>query len=250
VEDAAEVPPAGLSVDEVRECMERNLPETASAQTVQFVHVDRAGGRGDPCRAKIHVKRFEENRRKMRLRYLAPSAFRNIAFVGHEREECHDMWVWRPSERRVRRLPCGGGGQIPCSDLTGEDLLRLLGIKQPGHTERLPDELLGDRAVYVLSSAPTTQAQSRYDRITSYVDNTTCVVLKEVSYVEEDEVKILTVRPESIIEVDGHFVATELRMDDLVELTHTEVVVEDIEFDSDVSSRCFDEKNLSKTHCK
>lgn len=249
-ENGPDASQADLSVEEVTECMERNLPQTTSVQTIQFVHVDRAGGRGDLCRAKICGKRFEDNRRKMRLRYLAPSAFRNIRFMGHERDECHDMWVWRPSERRVRRLPCGGGGTIPCSDFSGEDLMRLMGMEPSSHTERLPDELLNDRDVYVLSSTPTTEAQSQYDRVMSYVDKETCVVLKEVSYVAEDAVKLLMVRPESIEDVNGHFVATKLRMDDLIELTHTEVEVEEIEIDRDVRDRCFDEKTLPQTCCR
>ena len=245
----ADAPPEEAGpLEDVQECLDRNTPKMSSEQTVEFTQIDRSGG---PLvsRAKIYAKRFPDGKRKMKLRYQKPAAVRNTQIVAHETDSCADMWVWRPATRRSDRLPCGGGGgRMPGTDFKYEDLVRWQRLNQPGTTERLADAEIGGRPVYALQTIPSAQAESSYELVRSFIDRQTCVVLREESYERagEEPVKVLEAKVESIIEENGIHLATELRMDDLVELTHTRVVVEEIEIDRPLRDRIFDPAGMGQ----
>ncbi len=236
------------AVAEVQTCIKRNIPKTTSEQLVEFTAVDRVGGER-VSRAKIMGKLFDDGLRRLLLRFTKPLDMRGAALLMVETESgANDMFLYSPELRNVKRVTAAGvGGTLFGTDFSHEDFELWQQPNKPGSQERLPDARIGEREVYVLATRPEAGSGSSYERVVSYVDRETCVVLKSESYEPGDRLrKVLTASPETIIEEGGIHVASELTMQDVRDETQTTVIVEDLAVDREIDDREFTISRLSR----
>jgi len=236
-------------VDEVRDCVEGNVPKVSSVQIVEFTATDRIGGKRI-SRGKIYGKRFSaDGLRRVLTRVNKPPEMRGSAVLMIERDEgSPDVFLYTSELRKVKRITAhGAGGSLFGTDLSYEDFARWQSLNQPGQNVRLEDAVVAERPVYVLETTPADEAESSYTRVVSFIDRETCVVLKTESYEKSDQLrKVLTADPGQVINEGGVWVATELMMRDLRDETHTDVIVEDIEIDRELKDRMFSQSQLQR----
>jgi hypothetical protein len=193
-------------------------------------------------RAKIMAKRLDDGLRRLLLRFTRPLDMRGSALLLVETEAgANDAFLYSPELRKVKRMTAEGvAGTLFGTDFSGEDFDTWQLPDKRGSHERLPDSRIGEREVYVLATRPDADSGSSYERIVSYIDRETCVVLKSESYEPGDRLrKVLSASPESIIEEGGIHVASELTMHDLRDETRTTVIVEDLVVDREMDDQEF-----------
>jgi hypothetical protein len=238
-------------VQQVRDCLKRNLPKKSSVQTMQFIAVDRIGGQRE-FRAKMLGMKVADGLRRAKLCISHPPEMRGSELLSVETPGgAPDSFLYTPELRKVKRITGEGvGGSVFGTDFTYEDLQRWQQLNRPESHERLPDSDLGGRPVYVLSTTPSNAAQSSYTKVLSYVDQKTCVVIKSESFENGDRLrKLLTAKPDEMLEENGIYAPTEVVMKDVRDQTQTTVVVEDLEVDGDVDERSFQSSALGR-HCR
>ncbi len=238
-------------VQEVRDCMKRNLPKQSSMQTVQFVAVDRIGGQRE-FRAKMLGMKVADGTRRSKLCISQPPEMRGSEMLSMETVGgAPDSFLYTPELRKAKRITGEGvGGSVFGTDFTYEDLQRWQQLNRPESHQRLPDAEVDGRPVYVLSTVPTDAASSSYTKVLSYVDKKTCVVIKSESFENGDRLrKLLTAKADDMLEDHGVYAPTEVVMKDVRDQTHTTVVVEDFQVDGDVEERSFQVSSLGK-HCR
>jgi len=242
---------AGDPVQEVRDCLKRNLPKKSSVQTMQFVAVDRIGGQRE-FRAKMLGMKLADGLRRAKLCISQPPEMRGSELLSMETEDgAPDSFLYTPELRKAKRITGEGvGGSVFGTDFTYEDLQRWQQLNRPESHERLPDAELDGRSVFVLSTKPTDASKSSYTKVLSYVDKKTCVVIKSESFENGDRLrKLLTANPDEMLEEKGIFAPSEVVMKDVRDQTQTTVVVEDFEVDGDVDERSFQSSALGR-HCR
>lgn len=261
-------------LEEVDACLERNVPKTTAVQNIRFTQWDRHGDSmtcsGVVYQARFPHEDFPKGRRKLKLLFEKPADVRGTEFVFHQRGQCADAWVYRPADRKPRRLPCSeGGGTLPCSDFTAEDFARLYKMNDSPHRKRRPDAALNDLRCYVVETEPRKAAAqvsaqdgkrsrrkssrnsrvaslSVYDLIVSHVDQSSCLVLQEEGFEKAQLLKRLTTDPESIHVKGGLHWAGEMKMEDVSAHTHTDLEAGEPKLGCDLDARIFDEKAMGQ----
>ena len=238
-------------VQQVRDCLKRNIPKKSSEQTMVFTAIDRIGGQRE-FRAKMLGMRLADGTRRAKLCIKQPPEMRGSEMLSMETPDgAPDSFLFTPELRKAKRITGEGvGGSVFGTDFTYEDLQRWQQLNRPESHVRLPDAEVEGRPVFVLMTTPNEKAQSSYSKVLSYVDQKTCVVIKSESFENGDRLrKLLTAKPDDMLEESGIFAPSEVVMKDVRDETRTIVVVEDLEVDGDLGERSFQVSALGK-HCK
>lgn len=238
-------------VQEVRDCISRNIPKKSSQQTVQFTKVDRIGGQRE-FRGKLLVIRAADGTRRAKLCVTKPSEMRSSEILSVENAGgLPDTFIYTVELRKPTRITAGAtGSSVFGTDFSYEDLQRWQLIGRPASHERLPDSELEGRPVYVLVSRPDPAAESAYSKVVSYVDKQTCVVTKAESFESGDRLsKVFSARPVRMLEKAGIHAPTELEIKDVRAETTTTVSVEDLDIDGEIDARTFEVSALGR-HCR
>ena len=178
----AEARAQALSLEEATKCLERNAPKKTLSFRAEFVKVDRVGGERK-SRATVLGKKLADGLRRVVLRFDKPPDVRGTAMLMIEAKEGpSDFYVFSPDDRRVRRVASRGSGGLFGTDFSYDDFENWRSFQRSGKAERLPDATVAERAVYVVSSVPTSQEASAYEKIVTSVDRETCVVLQVDSF--------------------------------------------------------------------
>jgi hypothetical protein len=243
---------ADPKVKEVQECLRRNIPKSSSVQTVQFKSVDRIGGERT-FRGKILGARMDDGLRRAKLCINQPPEMRGSEVLSVESNDGRppESFLYTTELRKTKRVTGEGtGGSLFGTDFTYEDLQRMQQLNRPDSYERLPDAEVDGHPVYVLQSRPIDQGTSAYTKVISYVDKSSCVVLKSESFETGDRLRrVLTAKPEGMFEEKGIHAPAEVVMKDVRDETHTTVAVEDFEVDGEVDKRSFQQSTLGR-HCR
>jgi hypothetical protein len=242
-----EAEPALETADQIRECMNRNLPEKSSIQDVVMETFDRVGG-SRSFDAKIYWQRGEEGLQKLKLRVEAPPDLRGAAYLALERPEATDMFSYLPEVGRVRRIhPRSLGGSLFGTEFTYEDFQQMQNFGAGATLERLPDSQVNERPTYVLAAHPGESTESTYERVVSFVDQATCVALKMEFFEGGAEPKRrLLADPSSLKEEGGVWVPQQLTMKNLRDGGETRVEVKKIEMDVEIPDRQFSQGRLAR----
>ncbi len=235
------------TVEEIQECMERNVPEQTSIQEVVMRTFDRVGGERS-FEAKIYWKRGEDGRSKLLMRVEAPPDLRGAAYLALEGEERTDMFSYLPELKRVRRINTRSiSGSLFGTDFTYEDLQRLQDFSTHSTVERLPDAEIDGRSVYVLAAHPDERSGSAYERIVSFVDQETCVLLQAEFFETGDQPRRrLTADGSSLSQEKGIWVAKKITMKDLRDGGETRLELKKIEPNVDIPDRRFSQARLDR----
>ena len=236
---------------EVRDCLKRNVPKQSSVQTVHFTSFDRIGGSRE-FRGKILARTMDDGTRRGKLCISQPPEMRGSEVLSMEvKGSAPENFLYTEELKKTKRVTGdGAGGSLFGTDFTYEDMQRFMQLNRPEATTRLPDGDLDGHAVFVVQAVPTDQAKSAYTKVLSYVDKTTCVVLKSESYEPGERVrKVLTAKTDQMYTEKGVNAPSEVTMNDLRDNTHTVVVIEDLDVDGEVDTRSFEVSALGR-HCR
>ncbi len=242
----AEAPGPGDTLP-VETCARRNLPSSSSRQSVRFRRVDRLGA-ARISQAEILWRRFGEGARAL-VRFFAPEELRGSQVLLLQDAERAEALVHLPDLAEVRRVSGSGiTGAVFGTDFSYEDLERVLGVYAEGASRRLPDADVDGRDVYVLESAPARGEASQYERVVSYVDRRTCVPLRVDLFADEGRLrKVLKVHPKRIERRGTRWLPTLVLMKDVVEETYTELIVDELDLNLELSEALFSEARFGES---
>ncbi len=236
---AAEIPA------EIESCMKQNLPQTTSVQSIELRVVDRSHYE-QVLEADIFLKRFAEEQARVMMYFHEPVDVRGARFLIVQKQPQNDMYIYMPGLFKVRRITSKKiSSSIMGTDFSYEDFERIQGMLTDISVERLPDEQLAGRPVYVLESSP--EEGSGYTRVTSYVDKQTCLPLKTALFERGDRLrKQMTIEPGNLKQAGGIWYPAELLMEDLRDKTKTTLVVKNIRIGKEIDTGLFEPEQLKQ----
>jgi outer membrane lipoprotein-sorting protein len=238
----------GPGVEEVQRCIERNLPEHSSRQSVVFERRDRAGNERR-FEARVWWKRDPEGHSRLLARVEAPPDERGTAFLMIEDVGGTEMFSYLPELGRVRRVTSRSANSFLGTDLSYEDVEELQAVAKHARVERLPDTTLAGRPVYVLASTPDAASQSAYQRIVSQVDRETCVVLHtSLQGIGDRVLKELIVDFPDVEKEGQRWLPRKVRLRHLANESETRLTLEKIELEPEIPDRLFTQSELAKGH--
>jgi outer membrane lipoprotein-sorting protein len=237
----------GGPVEEVTDCVARNVPKKTSVQTLAMRARDRVGSERT-IRALVHWKRFDDGFSRVRALFSEPADIAGAAFLMVEKDGPNDLFLYSPSLRKIRRITSQAmKGTIYGTDFSYEDFQRLQGVRVEQSVIRTPDTALDGRPVYVLEARPPQGSGSAYELARSWIDKRTCVPLKTELYEAGGKLrKVLTASPERIEKQGELWLPHELVMVDLRDETRTTLTVEKLEVGAAIPDRTFSLAQLER----
>lgn len=239
------------TLKEVEDCVQANMPDESSVQTVVMNAHDRIGS-VTQTRARIYWKKFDELS-KVLVRLSDPPEMRGAAILMLETEgdRDNDILMFLPELNRVKRVTGHMmSGSMFGTDFSYEDFESLQGLSNDDFERSLaPPAELGGRPVYVIQAVARKDVEEppTYERTLTYVDQEWCVPLKVEFFERGDEPrKRLETDPSQVKQAGSRHVAHRMEIRDLRDQTRTELVVEDIDFDQKVSRSMFTTQALEK----
>jgi hypothetical protein len=245
VEDA--MPSGTGGVDEVQKCVEDNLPDDSSVQTVIMTSTDRVGAE-TRLEAKIYWQKDKKGLSKALLRFSDPPDMRDSALLILEKEGANDMFMYLPALKRVRRVTTRMmSGSMFGTDYSYEDFERLQGMAEDLSSERLADAEVAGRKTWVIVSAPKADHGSDYEKILTYIDTEMCVPLQFEFFEKGNKLrKRAEVDFSKIVNEGGSWVPTSITMVDMREDTKTSLLVEGLELHAKIPRKTFSQSALEK----
>lgn len=225
---------------EIKACMERTVPEKAMTQHVTlrlFNGSDLINTTG----ADLFWKRDDEGRSRALIRITEPRDRAGIAVLAIERGEgTPELAIYLPETRKARRV---SGNTIDASmfgtDFSYEDFAHFQGIAADSNMTRLADQDLQGHPAYVLETIPASDG-SKYSKILSYIDREQCTLAKIEFFAKNGSVlKELIAPREDVHEVSSRWIPHRVILNDLKRDSRTELTVDKIEIDPDLSENMF-----------
>lgn len=228
---AAGPPEPTESVEEIVECISSNVPEGDDLRAVTLVTKDRAGAERVVA-ASVLGRRTPEGGRNLLVTFTRPEELEGSALLLLQTDEGREAWMHTPELGRRKLLTGEGQPQnLFGTGMTYSDFMHLVGLVQ---TESKNQKLVGGDLIeglpaYVLESRPLSGG-SDYERIVSWVDRDTCVLLKVELYERADGKprKIITTNPDQIFPVGNVWVAHSMTLDDLRDGKQTTLHLESV----------------------
>lgn len=240
------IPPVEVEIPAVvKSCLERNLPETTSAQVIELRTRDRSGFE-QVLQSNVYLKRYEDGHSRVLMYFEEPADVRGARFLIIQQQPQSDMYIYMPGLFKVRKITSKKiSGSVLGTDFSYEDFERLYGIVSHLKAEQYPDDVLNGRPVHVLNFYP--DASSSYVKIANYIDIETCVPLKIDLFESGYQLrKTLTVNPDRIKQAGKIRVPGELLMRDLRDETETRLIVQNIQTDVILDDNLFTPEHMKE----
>ncbi len=230
---------------EIEQCMRQNLPEASLVQSIELRARDR-GHYESVMQANVFVKRQADDKFRVMMHFSEPVDVRGARFLIVQNQPQNEMYIYIPGLFKVRRITSRNiSSSVMGTDFSYEDFERLHGVLADLQAERQPDETLDGRQVYVLTSRPA--EESGYEKITSYIDKDSCVILRSDLFGKNGELrKQLTIDPASLHHNDGIWYPSELVMKDLRDKTQTTLKINDVTHGVELPESLFDASQLKQ----
>jgi hypothetical protein len=176
---------------------------------------------------------------KTLVKFEEPPDMRHTGYLMiTNKDRSSDQFVYRPSDRRVRRVRLEGmtvmGTDYTFDDITYRDMSDAV------HT-RLPDQEIDGVPCYVVEMVlPERVKATEHYRVMTYVDKAHYVPLRQRFWDRDDvEIREMRANTASIREFDGVWVATESSMHNLQEETTSMLLVENLDPNPMLSEQLF-----------
>jgi hypothetical protein len=241
--------PDGLSARNIYERVLDNRFETSKQSLVLISH-DR-GGNTERLHARMAWAQYAEgtgeHEKKISsrtiLRYTEPDDLRGTGYlIINKIDAPNDQFVYFPSMRRVRRINLRGE-TIAGTDLSVEDIVpREL---DDATYVRIPDAEVEGKPCFVIEATPRPEIESEYAKFLLVVEKEHYVPLR-TRYWDSAGVEIKELRAEidSIQQIEKVWLAMRSTMHQLIDGTHTELAVEDLEPNVELPARTFSQREL------
>jgi hypothetical protein len=180
---------------------------------------------------------------KTLVRYTDPFDLRFSGYlVVNNDERQNDQFVYLNARRKVRRVNLREEAVFG-TDFSFEDIVPNE-VEDADYT-RLPDQDLEGRRMFVVELVPKKHENSKYSKIETHVEKSSCVPLFTRYWDEKDvEVKQLRVVAEKIKTIDGVHWPMELTMKNLQLESFTTLLVEKLDANPKLDRRSFDLRRL------
>lgn len=238
--------PAAMSVGEISACMRANVVDRGSLRDFDVISIDREG-KSSGFTLKLFW-RPEGGETRMVLQVLEPDAYKGTSYLVVSKPEADDsVQVYLPALQRVQPI-AGSETSQPLwgTDFTLADIKQMQGVLQDGQTKRLADATLFDRKAFVLDTA-TSVEETGYSRMTSFVDQETCTLLKaELTADANGRRKVLEADLSSLLQVDRYWLLLTYRITDLRSGTKSVVKLSDVYLKEDLPPALFTSEGFYK----
>lgn len=170
----------------------------------------------------------EEIASKVLVKFDDPPDMRHTGYLMiTNKDRSSDQFVYRPSDRRIRRVRLEGmtvmGTDYTFDDITYRDM-------SDATYRRLPDEVYQGVPCYVIEMTLPEHVKTENYRTVTYLDKVHYVPLRQRFWDHDDvEIREMLANTDSIREFDGVWVATESSMRNLQEGTVSMLLVENLD---------------------
>ena len=229
---------------EIQDCLRANAPTHTSVQTITLRSVDRMGAQTDSS-AEIFWRSYDEGNRVL-MRIHEPLTRRGSALLLIQKGDRSDMFMYLPELRRTKRISQHSmSGSMFGTDLSYEDFERLQGLGEDADPKKLPDEEIEGRTAHVIEITPARGGESEYERVVAYVEAERCVPLRIDLYEAGDRLrKVMSFPLEEIKPTKNGFLPHLIRVEDRIDGTHTDLIIEKIKFDAKIPNSYFSSGKL------
>lgn len=224
---------AELSGDEILDQVDSVNLLAGSGSAELEMTTENANGSQRSYGLKIFRKQ-EDGRESQLLEYLSPADVRGTKFLSiKEGDEPSQMWLYMPALGRERRIAANmTGDKFMGTDFTYDEIAGDLSYAEQYRAERLADDVLDGKSVYVLKLIPTTETP--YGSIIMWVQKDPIIPLRIELFGIESGVMTKTLELGEYREVDEQLIPHYLEMRD--ELANTRTILHLVEISSETIS--------------
>ena len=195
-------------------------------------------------RTNTMVSKSVDGNKKQIIWFMEPKDDKGVAFLKIEHDDKDDeMRMWLPAFKKVRRISAKKkGDSFMGSDLSYEDLSSR--DLDENEYKRLGDEEVDEVDCYVLEISPKKEAKSSYSKHISWIAKEGLYGVKENSFDKRGELKKRKVF--NFQKLKEYYVIERVFVEDVQKQHTTEVTFSDIQVDSEINEKLFQEKNLKR----
>lgn len=240
------VPALAATDAEVAACIERNVPGPDNVRAVRITRSDPRSGSKRIIILRMFGRKTATGGGDLLVRFSDPPDVRGASLLLLDRDGASEVFMASPEFPEPKRVTTTNrGGALFGTDISFEDLEWLEGLRLPDISERKADSKEGLREVYVVESVPENSA---YGRVVSYVDKDSCLPLRLELFDKGGRLrKEMTSDPRSHIPHDGRWVAHEMLIRDVRDLTSTHFMVDTHKQDVLLADGLFTPEGLKRT---
>ena len=233
------------TAEQIGDCHRGSFPDDSSVQTISMNAKDRIGA-VTTSRARIYWKKFDDGLSRVMMRFFDPPDLRGTGLLMIEKKDRNDMFIYLPELGRVKRITSRmTSSSMFGTDFSYEEFERMQGIAKSAPVTRGEDGAVDGRPAYVLEARPTPESNSAYERIVSFIDKETCVLLRSEFYERGDRArKVLTAKTSTLGRAGDVWLAREYLMRDLRDQTETTMIVEEVEVGKAIPRKMFSQREL------
>jgi hypothetical protein len=234
---------------EIQACVDANMPEASSVQSIALRAKDRVGSVSE-SKATIYWKKFEDARSRVLIEFSLPDDLRGAGVLMLDRKQPgeRDIFMYLPELRSVKRVTSRMmSGSMFGTDFSFEDFEMIVDYAGKKQVQRVADATVDGETAWVLESRPEADQMSGYTRILEYVDPKTCVRIQVDLFGANDRLrKVASVDRKALKQTKGLWYAPTLTLRDTLAETETDLVIERIEVGADIPNKFFSQANLTK----
>jgi outer membrane lipoprotein-sorting protein len=231
--------PASRTVKDIQACMAHNLVRRGALRDLTLDVFDKEG-KVRTLKMRLFWKPSKTGGNRINLRLIEPPAMLGSSYLLLQEGMKEEVYFYLPGADHALKIT----GQNMSEPLWGTDfsygeIKEVLGLLVTGNTTRAADAKVGDRAVYVLETA-TRLEDTGYRKVTSYVDQNACVLLKSEFFPKADKPrKVLEADLSTILQADKYWTVLGYTMSDLSKGSKTTLSLTDLSFDERMPEKRF-----------
>lgn len=237
-------PASAVTLAEVTDCMRANVPETVRVQQVQFVTTDR--GRAQRVLTGRLVASRADGLMRANLRLDAPPDLKDAAYLSRETRDGRDeMYLYLPALNRVRRVVGGGrNNTVFGTDFSYNDLRQIHDAFYGDQVTLLGEIELAGTPVFHLEVIRE-QDDEGAERMQAWVSRDACVALQIDLFAGDAVIKRISSPAASLKQLPaGQWYAENVRVEDRLAESSTDLTVEDVEVGTEMPERLFNPRSF------
>lgn len=192
---------------------------------VRMVLKDKKGKKKE--RLMENLRRRGSDGLKSVVRFRSPAEVAGTAFLMLERKKSEsEQWIYLPRLKRTRRVVGREReGSFMGSDFSYSDFERR-DARESSH-RRLPDEMMGSKATFVIESTPNKGSGSSYSKIQTWIDQKTYLPLR-IKFMDKKGKLLKAFFTRRVRTMNGKKVIVECKMENKQSGHSTEFILDDM----------------------
>lgn len=237
------------SLEEVRTCVQGNVPNKAVRQDLALIHQNRAG-RERQMIGRLFVERSDEDLLQMVMKLQQPKALFGAAYLylqGSGRlpdkllgKADDRTYVYLPAARQSRKVDSGSvGSELFGTNVSTDDLKHLFGTVSGGQVQYHGEKRSSAGRAYAMTLTPY-EKTSPYAKIEALIDARTCLTAETRFFAANGQLeKTLSQDLSKVTRVDGRFVGHHYTMREAGSAENTQLILGNVHYDKDLPDTLF-----------